>query len=373
MFSVVNLFVKTLQLGSVAPPHGGVQSNLSAIRRRLLENGHQCQVIAVTRSSEIKAEPNVFHPNSAFELVRLLFSLRYEILHLHIGGNFTLRLALLALFCGLLPRSKKVLTFHSGGYASTPQGQAAKTMSLRGFAVRRFNKIVAVNREIAGLFAKYGVKPENIEIISPNVHRQPDESIEIPFEIRRFIENHSPVLLSVGLLETHYDLPLQIRAFKSVLKEFPNAGLLLVGSGNEEENLRKEIAAQKYSENILLAGDVPHEAVLHLIKRADALLRTTLFDGDAISIREALFLETPVIATDNKMRPEGVRLIKTGDAEDLQRAIIEILREGKRQKNSKPDDWSNIDRILQIYEELLNKKTAKQISSIRNPQSEIRN
>ena len=314
-----------------------------------------------------------FHPDSAFELVRLLFSLRYDVLHLHIGGNFTLRLALLALFCGLLPGAKKVLTFHSGGYASTPQGRAARAFSVRGFAARRFDKIIAVNREIAALFGKYGVKPEKIETISPNVHRQPDESVEIPVDLRSFIENHPQVLLSVSLLETHYDLPLQIRSLAAVLKEFPNAGLLLAGSGVEEENLRKEIAARSYSENILLAGDVPHEVVLHLIKRADALLRTTHFDGDAISIREALFLETPVIATDNKMRPDGVRLIKTGDAEDLQQAIIETLREGKRQKTSKPDDWSNIDAILQIYEEVLNKKTVGQISSVRNSQSEIRN
>ena len=44
-------------------------------------------------------------------------------------------------------------------------------------------------------------------------------------------------------------------------------------------------------------GDVEHPVTLHLINRADILLRTTKFDGDAIAVREALFLETPVIAT----------------------------------------------------------------------------
>ena len=55
----------------------------------------------------------------------------------------------------------------------------------------------------------------------------------------------------------------------------------------------------------MLAGNVEHPVVLHLIRDARLLLRTTLFDGDAISVREALFLGTPVIATDNKMRPDG--------------------------------------------------------------------
>ena len=44
------------------------------------------------------------------------------------------------------------------------------------------------------------------------------------------------------------------------------------------------------------------------------LLRTTLYDGDAVSVREALWIGTPVIASDNGMRPEGVRLVPKEDA-----------------------------------------------------------
>jgi hypothetical protein len=34
-------------------------------------------------------------------------------------------------------------------------------------------------------------------------------------------------------------------------------------------------------------------------------MRPTFYDGDAISVRESLFLQTPVVATDNKMRSGG--------------------------------------------------------------------
>lgn len=363
--------MRILQLGSVAPPHGGVQSNVTAIRERLQQRGDSCAVIAITRSSEIRSEPEVFHPQSAFELLRLISTVQSDLIHLHIGGNFTLRLAALAFVCGLIPGRKKVLTFHSGGYASSPLGKAAKSLSVRGFAVRRFDKIIAVNAEIADVFERYGVAPEKITIISPNVLRQPDESVKIPAHLLNFAEKHSPLLISVGLLETLYDLPLQIRAMNSVLQEFPNAGLLLVGSGIEEENLRREIAAQNYADNILLAGDVAHEIVLHLINRADALLRTTIFDGDAISVREALFLETPVIATDNKMRPPGVRLIKIGDGDDLAKVILETLRQPKKTKINQTADWSNIDAVLRVYEELLERKAEAPVSQIQNLKSKI--
>ena len=40
--------------------------------------------------------------------------------------------------------------------------------------------------------------------------------------------------------------------------------------------------------------------------RADVTLCTTLYDGDAVSVREGLDLGTPVIATENGMHPVGV-------------------------------------------------------------------
>ena len=365
--------MRILQLGPVPPPHGGVQANLSAIVERLRFLGHDCQTIAIARSSEIKPQDDVYHPKNAKELFKLLFSLKYQIAHLHFGGDFTGRLAVLAFACGVLPGKKAVLTFHSGGFASSEDGKRANKFSFRGFAVRRLDKIIAVNEEIRNLFLRYGVCQEKIEIIAPHFHRQPNPNAEIPAKIERFFQNHSHVLLAAASLEKHYDLSLQIRVLENVLKEFPECGLLIAGSGELESKLKQEIAATEYAENIMLAGDVPHNAILHLIKRCNALVRTTLFDGDAISIREALFLETPVIATDNKMRPGGVRLIKIGDADGLTETILAVLREGKKQKTSKPDEWSNIDAVIRIYEQLLNKEMTSQRASINKPQSVIRN
>ena len=363
--------MRVLQLGPVPPPHGGVQANLSAIRERLLSAEHFCETIAIARSSETKAETGVYHPQNAKELFKLLVNLKYDIAHLHIGGDFTARLAALAFACGVLPGKKAVLTFHSGGFANSETGKQAKTNSFRSFAASRLDKIIAVNAEIKNLFLRYGVGEEKIEIIAPHFHRQPNPNAEIPARIESFFQKHSHVLLAVAGLETHYDLSLQIRVLKSVLKEFPNCGLLIAGSGELETELKTQIAATDYAQNILLAGDVPHETILHMIKRADALLRTTHFDGDAISVREALFLETPVVATDNKMRPAGVQLIKIGDAQDLTEAILTILRAGKKQKTHKPDDWSNIDAVVRVYENLLKPKSVAQISPIQNLKSKI--
>ena len=67
----------------------------------------------------------------------------------------------------------------------------------------------------------------------------------------------------------------------------------------------------------MLCGDVPHELTLHAITRAAALLRTTRYDGDSIAVREAIAAGTPVVATDNGMRPAGTELFRIGDGPDL--------------------------------------------------------
>lgn len=345
--------MRVLLLGPVPPPHGGVQANMSAIAERLRFFKHECRLIAITKSDEIDDSTDVFHPRSIWQLLRLLVGLRADLVHLHFGGDFTVRLAALAFLCGLLPGKKSVLTFHSGGFANSSAGKAAKKMSLRGFAVRRLDKIVVVNDEMRVLFEKYGVKSKKIRLVAPFVLRQPDASVCLPENLKSFAEQHSPLLFTASWLEPHYDLPLQIRVLNELKTDFPDIGLLIAGSGYQEAELKKLIAATDHADSVLLAGDVKHEFVLHLISRADVVLRTTHFDGDAISVREALFLGTPVVATDNKMRPENVNLIRVGDRADLRRAVREALTQGKSNVAEIADGWKNIDAVLQIYCELL--------------------
>jgi glycosyltransferase involved in cell wall biosynthesis len=140
---------------------------------------------------------------------------------------------------------------------------------------------------------------------------------------------------------------------EKVREKFPAAGLMIIGAGDCEDELRRLVAAKSYGKHVCLAGDVAHGVTLHLINDCDVLLRTTRYDGDAISIREALHLDTPVVATDNGMRPEGVHLIPDGDGAALENAIAAALGGGARTKSAKPDDYRNMTAILSLYKEIV--------------------
>jgi len=343
--------MRVLLLGPYPPPHGGVQTNLVAIRRFLLERRVPCAVINLTRFRQASAG-QVFYPKSAFGVLRLLLRLRYDIVHLHLGGCLTFRLLGMSLLCTLLPRARSVLTFHSGGYASSPEGRSARYWTLRGFVFRRFDRIIGVNPEIIALFRRLGVRPERLRLIHPHALAAPSLDLPLPEGLESFFRHHRPVLLSVGLLEPEYDLPLQVEALGVLRERFQDAGLLLIGAGSLEQELRAQIASKPHAQHILLCGDVPHAVTLGAIAKSDLMLRTTLYDGDSIAVREALHLGTPVIATDNGMRPEGVDLIPASNLEALCQACQRRLREAAPRQRRPQAGEENIQAVFDLYREL---------------------
>lgn len=345
-----------LQLGPYPPPHGGVQTNLVAIRDHLRRHGMAAPVINLTRHRS-RNRDDVFYPNTGLEVLKLLWTIPADVIHLHIGGQLTPRLLALCLACSLLPGRRLVLTFHSGGYPSGESGRNARARSFQGFVLRRPDVVIAVNEEIAAWFRRLGVPEHRIKLLCPYAPVSvPDETV-VPPAIREFVKSHSPVLTTVGLLEPEYDLALQIDAMAEIRSRHANAGLIIVGSGSLEGELRRAIAATAVARDIMLCGDVPHAATIRLLADSDLFLRTTRYDGDSVSVREALQIGLPVIASDNGMRPEGVRLIPRSDAGALVAAIGEVLGQSAARSRQRDDallpNLQPLDDVLSVYRRLV--------------------
>ena len=340
--------MRVLQLGPYPPPHGGVQTNLVAIRQYLKSRGDWSGVVNLTRHRRPAAD-DVYYPRSALETLQLLLTLRYDILHLHIGGDLSRRLLALSLVCCSIPGTKSVMTFHSGGYPSSTDGRSARPWTLRGFILRRFDAIIAVNQEIAGMLQRFGVLRERIHSICPFASPAL-QSAAVPDHLARFLQSHHPAFLTVGLLEPEYDLPLQIDLMGRIRETYPDAGLVIAGSGSLEDGLRRHISSIPHSAHVMLYGDMPHQVTLRAIADCDILLRTTLYDGDSVAVREALALGTPVIATDNGMRPAGVQLIPPRDPVALTQAIHACLAVPKNQKEAVPPQTDeHSEEVYSVY------------------------
>lgn len=366
--------MRVLLLGPYPPPWGGVQTNIVALRDFMRRRGMTCAVVNLTRYQRVDAD-GVYYPRTGIEVVRLLLRLRYDVIHIHIGGNLSTRLLVLSLVCSMLPWAKVVLTFHSGGYPRSADGQRHRRFSLRDFVLRRFDRQIAVNQELVDFFHRVGCAPPGVRLIPP--HAVPRGTVvelataDLPPVLGRFVAEHDPLVVSVSGLEPEYDISLQLEALAAVRKRHPKAGLFVVGSGSLEDDLRALVSSKSDREHILLTGDLPHAITLSAVARSDLFLRTTHYDGDAISVREALWLRIPVIATDNGMRPTGVRLVPVGDVDALTRAMLEQLAQPR---GARPDPAvagarqtgdENLETTLLLYRELLQQPASSSMCDVK--------
>ena len=345
--------MRVLLVGPYPPPHGGVQTHVVAIRGFLRARGIPCVVVNITRHRKTNSD-DVYYPKSALGLIGVLLRLKYDIIHLHFGGDLTGRLLALGLVCTLMPRAKTVLTFHSGGYPSSTEGKAAAYWTVRGFVLRRFDAVVGVNAQLVEMFRRFGVLAARTRAIAPHavVDRQAGDPRDMADSLRRFYQTHSPVLLTVGGFEPEYVIPAQLDMLGSLREKLPNAGLVVIGSGSLERDTREYARTKPYAEHALLCGDVPHAATLLAIAQADLLLRPTLYDGDSIAVREALHLGTPVLATDNGMRPSGVHLMTDVSPEAFSCRVMECLQRPTASPQNGEEGEQNLEAVLRLYSDL---------------------
>jgi len=326
-----------------------------AIHERLQERGVRSSVINVSRHRQTGI-PDVFFPKSALELASLVMNLPANVVHFHIGGDITYRLVALAAFINALPGRRTVLTLHSGGYPTSAQAKQTRRVKVIHSVFRRFDALVGVNPEVKAFLASSGIAAEKVHQLRPFPHlsRIKARSTADP-QLEAFCARQKPLLATVGLLEPEYDLTLQFKVLRLLRERYPEIGLVIIGSGSLRDELAEQISQEPHNERILLAGDVPHPSTIEIIRRADVLLRTTLYDGDAISVREALQLGTPVVATDNGMRPANVFLAPIADANAVAVQVMNVLKSAQKGNDallSEPQR-DGIDETIELYESIL--------------------
>jgi glycosyltransferase involved in cell wall biosynthesis len=128
-------------------------------------------------------------------------------------------------------------------------------------------------------------------------------------------------------------------------------GCLVMGSGEDRmaaEMLAKE---QGLTESLRFVGDVDHEMCLALMAQSHAFVRPTFRDGDSISVREAVSLGIPVVASNVGTRPAEAMLFEAGNVEEMISQIAQALDLGHGTLEKPSVD--STERLLGIYSALL--------------------
>jgi len=123
--------MRVVQLGPTRRLTGACKRTSSRSAGFSCSGGVSCEAINLTRFRRPDAD-GVHYPKNALQLLWILLRAPVDVLHLHIGGNLSTRLLALSLLLvagSRVPAARTVLTFHSGGYPSSPEGRATNTGS----------------------------------------------------------------------------------------------------------------------------------------------------------------------------------------------------------------------------------------------------
>ena len=177
-------------------------------------------------------------------------------------------------------------------------------------------------------------------------------------------ERFQPRFLVNRSLEPMYNVDCVIRAFQIIQESYPEAELVVVGSGREEIDL-KNLAKDLKLKNVLFAGGVEHQKMSDYFIKEDFFLNASNIDNMPISILEAFSSGLPVISTNAGGIPYMVDdsrngfLVNLNDHEAIAQKAIYLLNHPEvasrfayeaRRDCEKYYSWeANRDKWLNLY------------------------
>lgn len=315
---------KVLLVGPYPPPHGGISVHVAGLARELRACGVTCRVLDL----DPRAAPRdgCLTLRGGVDLVRIVYAhARHGFaVHLHTNGH-GLKSWLIVLACAVAGRRAPalVVTLHSGMLPAYLADGGGLVRTLAQWACLGFSTIVCVNPAIRAALMAIGVPPERLQV-RPAFRPAPAPQGPLPAELDAWIASRSPVLSSTLFFRHEYGVDVLLEAIDRLRVPYPRLGCVFMGSGDRTE-VEGLLDSKGLRGHVRLAGDLGHEDCLKVMARSDVFVRPTRADGDSISVREALALGVPTVASDVGTRPDGVRLFPAGDVGAFVHVVAQLL------------------------------------------------
>ena len=245
--------------------------------------------------------------------------------------------------------------------------------------ISNFNKCDecwAVNSEVARIFYEdYGYK-ELPKVMNNATEMMPINNSDLPSS-NKYINkiynlSDEKVFIFVGRINALKNIFFIVDALKLVKEKDPNLKfkMLFVGSGQDEEELKKVIKKYKLEDNIIMCGKVTDRKLLaSLYARSDLFLFPSLYDSSSIVQIEAASQHTPVLFIEGAATTATVTnningFIAPNNIDEYANYIISIMHNDKLlndvSNNCYRDLYKNwddtINEVYNRYVELINNK-----------------
>ena len=191
-------------------------------------------------------------------------------------------------------------------------------------SLKYYKDIIAVSCSTKNvLIQELGVPKNRIKIIKNGVdtaHYKPSSKACMP------------TILWVGRIKRYKRIDHVLLAFALVTKQIPDAKLIIVGTGDYLETVKK-IAANLHFSNVFFTGAIEEKEKVAMMASSWVTVSSSLTEGWGMTITESAACGTPAVAYDVAGLRDSIRndvtglLVSDGNVVALSQALIRVLQD----------------------------------------------
>lgn len=322
----MNQKLKILNIGTLPLPLGGVTVHL---QRLLLE----------LKISEIAKQTKFYDYKRESKIGGLIKILRSDIIHIHLS-NKIFRFFLVVF--GIFFLKKVIITFH-GKY------DFHNFFDLFSLKLSNINLVLnefSYKNALGKVRSKSKVILSSAFIPPSGIQNELSKSNSILLE--KFIAKYNNIVCTNAhsyVLDSKKKDLYGIDFLLNVFKDLPDYGLIIADPSG---NLTKKYHKYLHLPNVLFISRP--EPFIQILKKSNVFIRATTTDGDSLSVKEALYYKTKVLASDCVNRPKGCTLFRMHDEKSFKSGLKTI----SEKVNIESEEILNgAVQIIEIYTGLL--------------------
>lgn len=350
---------KVLLVGPYPPPFGGLSVQLCQWQRYLsTRTGFKCEVLNIGEARDATIDGCI--PTFGYwDFLKKLwdYSSQGYLIHLMTNGH-NAKSWLSACACAIagIRKRRTVLVFGSGNAPDYMESSNILVKFLIRMSLRLGGILICRNQEMYEALIRFGAVPSKTNIVTGFLGVNNSLNSKLPEAIQTFLSHHEPVLGATANLDPEYGIPLMLEAVEELSTKYPRVGLLVIGP---DEKAKDEFTPCKRLDHVHFTGPLRNEVVRDVMNHLTIFLRPTYFDGDSLSVREALAQGLPVIASDTGFRPPGALLFTKGRTDELIARIIYVLDNIQHVRAGivRKGESDSAAALLNIYQSLADNKS----------------
>lgn len=341
--------IRVLMLGADRTVHGGVSAVVNNYYRAGLDQQVQLHYIGtMVDGSKLRKLAQ-----AAWAYVRFLLKLpRTQIVHVHMAADASYYRKSLFIHAAVFFHKKLVIHEHGGDFQGFYYQKNKKQQEKIRKTLNKADCFIVLSKEWKEFFEPI-VAPEKLQIV--------ENGIPVKERGEKDYTNQKAVFL--GRLATTKGIRELLESIPQIKKEYPDFKLYLGGVWEEEE-LRELV--EKHSETVTFLGWIDETQREQILKECSIFVLPTYFEGQPISLLEAMESGCAVVVSEVGGIPQIVTnqvngvFIKPKDTESLVEGMKKVLADESFRKRlgenaretilERYDIRRGMEQLMEIYE-----------------------